>query len=125
MRARGASLLVIAVLWAGLGAAPVAGHDATQKTPETQDIPPGGLARNFALVGHNPLLDSNQGSSQVDVQAFRITLGLSYRLSRYVNIFGGYDYIRQRTGSKPTIQVDGDQNRVRVGIQVGYPFSLD
>jgi len=70
-------------------------------------------------------LDSTQGSTQVDVQAFRITLGLSYRLSRYVNIFGGYDYIRQRTGPKSTTQVDGDQNRVRVGIQVGYPFSLD
>jgi hypothetical protein len=70
-------------------------------------------------------LDNSQGGSQVDVQAYRITLGLSYRLSRYVNIFGGYDYIRQRTGSKSTTQVDGDQNRVRVGIQVGYPFSLD
>ena len=65
MRSLGASLL-IAVLWAGPGAAPVAGHDATQKTPETQDIPAGGLARNFRLVGYNPLLDSDQGTSNFD-----------------------------------------------------------
>src|SRR6266513_1068963 len=66
MRALGTSLLAIAVLWAGLGPERVAGHDATQKTPETQDIPPGGLAGNFTLVGYNPLLDSNQGSSNFD-----------------------------------------------------------
>lgn len=36
MRTLGASLPVIAVLSAGLGAALVAGYDATQKTPETQ-----------------------------------------------------------------------------------------
>jgi len=65
MRSLGASLL-IGVLWAGPGAAPVAGHDATQKTPETQDIPAGGLAGNFTLVGYNPLLDSDQGTSNFD-----------------------------------------------------------
>jgi hypothetical protein len=69
-------------------------------------------------------VDSQQ-ASQVDVEAYRITLGLSYRLSRYASIFGGYDYIRQRTGKASTEQVNADQNRVRVGIQVGYPFSLD
>ncbi|TMQ14273.1 MAG: hypothetical protein E6J90_27200, partial [Deltaproteobacteria bacterium] len=66
MRALGVSVLVIVVLWAGLGVAPVAGQDATQNTPETADIPPGGLAWNFRLVGYNPLLDSNQGSSSFD-----------------------------------------------------------
>jgi len=74
VRALGVSLLVIA---AGLGPAPVAGHDegdrwgrnvesTTRKTPEIEDIPPRGLAWNFKLVGHNPLLDSDQGSSNFD-----------------------------------------------------------
>src|SRR5262249_4773651 len=69
-------------------------------------------------------IDDRQ-ATQVDVESYRVTLGLSYRLSRYVNIFGGYEFIHQRTGKASTQQVDADQNRVRVGIQVGYPFSLD
>jgi hypothetical protein len=35
---------------------------ATQPTPETEDIPKHGIARNFELVGHNPLLDSDRGT---------------------------------------------------------------
>jgi predicted porin len=64
-------------------------------------------------------------ASQVDVESFRVELGLAYRLSRYASIFAGYDYIRQRTGQSSTNQVNADQNRVRIGLQVGYPFSLD
>jgi hypothetical protein len=67
----------------------------------------------------------NRSASQVDVESYRVTLGLAYRLSRYASIFGGYDFIHQRTGGSSTLQVNGDQNRVRVGFQVGYPFSLD
>jgi hypothetical protein len=67
----------------------------------------------------------NSQASQIDVEAYRVTLGLAYRLSRYASIFGGYEFIHQRTGSSSTTQVSGDQNRVRVGLQVGYPFSLD
>src|SRR5215831_6294432 len=39
---------------------------ATVRTPETQDIPRRGIARNFRVVGHNPLLDSDQGTSEFD-----------------------------------------------------------
>src|SRR5262249_41176900 len=36
---------------------------ATLPTPETRDIPLGGILKNFVLVGHNPLRDSDRGAS--------------------------------------------------------------
>jgi hypothetical protein len=68
----GSSVVLLAVL---IGApAPATGRPemhpgntevpATQPTPETQDIPKHGIARNFELVGHNPLLDSDRGTSR-------------------------------------------------------------
>jgi hypothetical protein len=69
-------------------------------------------------------IDTTQ-ASRVDVEAYRVTHGLAYRLNRYMSVFGGYEFIHQRTGASATTQVNGDQNRVRVGLQVGYPFSLD
>jgi hypothetical protein len=69
-------------------------------------------------------VDSQQ-STQVDVESYRASIGVSYRFSPYVVGFAGYEFVHQRTGRESTQQVDADQNRVRVGLQIGYPFSLD
>jgi hypothetical protein len=63
--------------------------------------------------------------NQVNVEAYRLNLLAAYRLSRYAALFGGYEFIHQRTRNSSTQQVDADQNRVRIGLQIGYPFSLD
>jgi hypothetical protein len=64
-------------------------------------------------------------ASQVNVEAYRLNLLAGYRITRYAALFAGYEFIHQRTGNSSTQQVDADQNRVRIGLQVGYPFSLD
>jgi hypothetical protein len=63
--------------------------------------------------------------NRVDVQAFTLTLNAYYQLARYMSAFGGYTFLHQRTGGASSQQVDVDQNRVRVGLQFGYPFNLD
>jgi hypothetical protein len=69
---------------------------------------------------------SDQQVQRVDVDAFTLTLGAAYRLNRYVTVFGGYSFFRQRVGRfSTTLDFDADQNRVKVGIQFGYPMGFD
>jgi len=42
-----------------------------------------------------------------------------------VALFGGYTFFRQRTGGSSSTQLDADQNRVRFGLQFGYPINFD
>lgn len=105
MRALGVSVLVTVVLWAGLGAAPVAGQDATQKTPETVDIPPGGLAWNLRLVGSNPLLDSSQGSSSFDPY-INPPMGIPRGSNGDITAAGDCVYVGSLIGYQPALIVD-------------------
>jgi len=52
---------------------------------------------------------------------------VTYQVARFVNVFGGYTFFQQRTGgaSSVTAEVDVDQNRVRFGLQFGYPINFD
>jgi len=68
---------------------------------------------------------SNRQADQVDIQAYAVSLGVTYQISRYFNVFAGYDFLHQRTGGGSTLQVDADQNRVKVGLQFGYPISFN
>jgi hypothetical protein len=69
-------------------------------------------------------ITSAQGQT-VDARSLTVNLGASYRLARYVNIFVGYTFYQQRTGSSSSINLDADQNRVRVGLQFGYPININ
>jgi hypothetical protein len=87
------------------------------------------LLRGLIFV-FNPVYDiaesvSSRQAEQVDVQTFRLILGMSYRLNQYTTVFAGYAFLRQRTGQSSSTQVEVDQNLVRVGLQVGYPFYFD
>jgi len=64
-------------------------------------------------------------AGQVDVEAITLNLGATYQIARYTALFGGYTFFRQRTGGSSLTQVDADQNRVRFGLQFGYPFNFD
>jgi len=69
-------------------------------------------------------LRSVQGN-RAEVQSFTLALDATYRINQYTSIFAGYTYFWQRTGRSSTSQFDADQNRVRVGIQFGYPFTFN
>lgn len=68
---------------------------------------------------------SSQQTEQVDVQTITASLGVTYQIARYTSVFGGYTFLRQRTGGSSSTQVDVDQNQVRFGLQFGYPFNFD
>ena len=64
-------------------------------------------------------------TGQVDVEAVTLNLGATYQIAQYAALFGGYTFLRQRTGGSSSTQIDADQNRVRFGLQLGYPFNFD
>jgi len=82
------------------------------------------------IVIFNPALTKAESLSdrqieRVDVSVFTLGFGAAYRLSPSITIFGGYSFLLQRVGHFSTTQdFDGDQNRVKVGLQFGYPFAL-
>ena len=69
---------------------------------------------------------SDQQIERVDVSVFSLTLGAAYRVNPYITLFGGYSYLLQRVGHFSTTQdFDANQNRVKFGVQFGYPFAFD
>ena len=68
---------------------------------------------------------SSRQTGRVDVRALTLSLGITYQVARYVSVFGGYTFFQQRTGGSSTTQVEADQNRIRFGLQFGYPINFD
>jgi hypothetical protein len=87
------------------------------------------LARGLFFVFSPTYSDSESLSSaqsrSVDVHSLTLYLGATYQLARYVSAFGGYTFFLQRTGGSSTTRNDVDQNRVRFGLQFGYPINFD
>ena len=77
---------------------------------------------NPSYTFSNPIGPSQPG--QGDIKAFSLGLNAAYQIYQYVSLFGGYSFFYQRT-DRPSTEPDVDQNRVRVGIQFGYPFNFD
>ena len=80
------------------------------------------VALNPSYTFSNPIGPSQPG--QGDIRAFSLGLNAAYQIYQYVTLFGGYSFFYQRT-DRPSTEPDVDQNRVRVGIQFGYPFNFD
>src|SRR5919109_4226163 len=78
---------------------------ATVRVPETADIPRGGIARNFRVVGYNPLLDSDRGRNTDPA------------FDQYIN-----PALNIPRGSNGDITLAGDC--VYVGSFVGYQSAL-
>jgi hypothetical protein len=69
---------------------------------------------------------SSRQIERVDVDLFTLGLGAAYRVNPYITVFGGYSFLLQRVGRFSTTQTfDADQNRVKFGVQFGYPFGFD
>ncbi len=64
-------------------------------------------------------------AGQVDVEAVTLNLGATYQIAQYAALVGGYTFFRQRTGGSSSTQLDVDQNRIRFGLQFGYPINFD
>jgi len=67
----------------------------------------------------------NRQTSAVDVNAFTIPLGVTYQFARFASVFAQYTFFRQRTGSASSFSNDVDQNRLRFGLQFGYPINFE
>jgi len=80
------------------------------------------VALNPSYTFSNPIGPSQPG--QGDIRAFSLGLNAAYQIYQYVTLFGGYSFFYQRA-DRPSTEPDVDQNRVRVGIQFGYPFNFD
>ena len=70
-------------------------------------------------------------SDRIDIKAFTASLQVTYRLTDWVSVVGGYQFFHQRSDSTAVstlgnpIATDADQNRVFFGIQFGYPIRFD
>jgi len=84
-----------------------------------------GLLLVFSPVYTKSESVSSEQTGSVDVQTFTLNLSAMYQVARYVSVFAGYAFLHQRTGGSSSQQIDADQNRVRVGVQFGYPINFD
>jgi len=73
--------------------------------PETEDIPPRGLAWNFRLMGHNPLLDSDQGTSNFDPY-INPPMGIPRGSNGDITAVGDCVYVGSLIGYQPALIVD-------------------
>src|SRR5437016_6640718 len=68
---------------------------------------------------------SRQQTDRVHVKALTLNLAVTYQIASFVSVFGGYTFFQQRTTGSSSVQIDADQNRVRFGLQFGYPINFD
>jgi hypothetical protein len=70
-------------------------------------------------------------SDRIDVQSFTAALQVTYRVTSWMSLLGGYQFFRQRSDSAvrtaigTAIANDADQNRLFFGVQFGYPIRFD
>ncbi len=68
---------------------------------------------------------SRRQASQVDVRSLTVPLAVNYQFARFTSVFAEYAFFQQRTGVSSSIRADVDQNRLRFGVQIGYPINFE
>jgi hypothetical protein len=68
---------------------------------------------------------NNRQTTNVDVKSLTLPVAVTYQLARYTYLFAGYTFFQQRSGRSALANADVDQNRVRFGIQFGYPINFE
>jgi Putative beta-barrel porin 2 len=104
-------------------------------TNDTQTISAGltlptwqrGLIIAFTPTYNTATSTGGRQATNVDVNALSIPLAVSYQFARWAFVFAEYRFFRQRTGSTSSASGtnDIDQNRLRFGVQFGYPFNFE
>jgi hypothetical protein len=61
---------------------------------------------------------------QGKIKAFSLGLSARYEIAPFVSVVGGYSYFYQHA-IRPSTEPDVNQNRVRLGLQFGYPINFD
>jgi hypothetical protein len=70
-------------------------------------------------------------SDEIDVRSFTAALQVTYRLTDWMTLIGGYQFFHQRSDSTALSSIgtpianDADQNRLFVGVTFGYPIRFD
>jgi hypothetical protein len=91
------------------------------------------LFRDLLVIGgltysrSDPLFSS---AGQSEIWSVSLDLRAIYRITPLFSAFAGYSFFIQRSGGPSNTSggpsnTDVDQNRVRFGLQVGYPFNFD
>lgn len=67
---------------------------------------------------------------RIDVRTFTLPLTAVFRVNAWLSLVGSYRFLHQRSDSRLTtvgaaLANDVDQNRVSIGLQVGYPIRFD
>src|SRR5437899_3170130 len=87
------------------------------------------LRRGLLVVFHTTYNTAesvrSRQTQQVDVKALTLNLQVTYQIASFASVFGGYTFFQQRTTGSSSVQFDADQNRVRFGLQFGYPINFD
>ena len=90
------------------------------------------LLRGFVLqFSPRYTRSTSTAGDAVEVDTISLTLQARYEINRYMAAFAGYTYFRQRSDSVVTtaggtiLANDVDQNRVFIGLQFGYPITVD
>ena len=84
---------------------------------------------SLALTPRYAIIESDD--DRIDVRAFTLALQATYRINAWATAVASYQFFQQRsdtvvlTTSGTSLANDIDQNRVFVGIQVGYPIRFD
>jgi hypothetical protein len=88
--------------------------------------------RGLALEVAPRYITTESDDSSIDVKAWSLPLRVSYQINRYLTAVAGYQFFRQRsTGTlrdalgTTSLGSDVDQNRVAVGLQIGYPIGIE
>jgi hypothetical protein len=83
----------------------------------------------LALTPRYAIVESDD--DRIDVQSFTVALQATYRINAWAAAVASYQFFRQRsdtvivTTSGTSLANDVDQNRVFVGLQIGYPVRFD
>lgn len=89
------------------------------------------LARGLTLALTPRYATVESDDDRIDVQAFTIALQATYRITAWAAAVASYQFFRQRsdtvvlTATGTSLANDIDQNRVFVGLQIGYPIRFD
>lgn len=92
----------------------------------------GTLLRGLTLEVGPQYRTSESDDDAIDVRAFSLPLRATYQITPWFGLTAGYSFLHQRSDSTVRSTTTGellgrdiDQNRVFVGILVGYPIKFD
>ena len=85
------------------------------------------LVKNLTIEFLPRYHTAESSDNAIDVRGWTVPLRLAYQINRYMTAVAGYQFFRQRASGTLVSFIganDVDQNRVTVGLQIGYPIDI-